>query len=350
MFREIFGRESEAGAVAPGRVNLLGEHTDYNDGFVLPTPIQKFTTVEGARLAAPLLRVHSASFGETAEREIGEPRRNDWLDYVNGCATELLRAGHQIAGAELYITSNVPLGMGVSSSASLEVAVLRCLRMLYALKVSDEELAKIAQRAEWNFAGVKCGIMDQMAIAIGKPHHALFLDTRDLKHEHVPIPDNLTAVVVDSGIERKLAESGYNTRRAECEEACRRLGIKSLRELGFNDLSRVEALPSPYRERARHVVTENERVRLGVVALRAGRGDEFGKLMNDSHVSLRDDYQVSVPGLDELVARAQKFGALGARLTGAGFGGAMVALVETDKVDAWQRRMLQENADLRFLT
>ncbi len=339
MFRRVFGTPPEAVAQAPGRVNLLGEHTDYNDGFVLPTPLPYRTRVEAAR-AEGVVDAYSASFGERRARPLEAPPQGDWLDYVAGCLHALRTAGHAVPGARLYITSRLPMGAGLASSAALEVAVLRALCALYRLDLDDRALAQLAQRAEATYVGVRCGVMDQMVASLGRKDHALFLDTRTLEVAHVPLPAGVRVAVVDSGVPRRLAEAGYNQRRSECEAAARALGVPALRDLTPADLPRLEALPAPLARRARHVITENARVLEGLEALKRGDAARFGALMLASHASLRDDFEVSTPELDALVALALEAGALGARLTGAGFGGAIVALVPKNRYAAWKQRVL----------
>ncbi|RIH78230.1 Galactokinase [Calidithermus terrae] len=340
MFKNYFGSEPQVRAQAPGRVNLLGEHTDYNDGFVFPTPLAYQTQVE----ASPSERVeaYAERFGEFRSRELGEGAQGDWLDYVAGCVWALRQAGLEVGGLRAYVTSQVPAVGGLSSSAALEVAVIRALRELYRLPLDDVQVALLAQKAEVEYVGVRCGIMDQMASSAGRPGQALFLDTRSLESDLVPLPEGYRVVVLDSGVPRRLAESGYNTRRAECEEAARLLGVKALRDVGLQDLPRVEALPEPLNRRARHVVTENARVLEGIEALRRGDVQRFGELMYASHASLRDDYEVSIPELDELVEVARKHGAIGARLTGAGFGGAAVALIKAEDFERFKSGVLKD--------
>jgi galactokinase len=308
-------------ARAPGRVNLLGEHTDYNEGFVLPCAIDRFTVVE----ATPRddATVHVESLGETDDFTLGAiERTGTWRDYVRG-VVDLLELE---AGASLRIESTVPRGAGLSSSASLEVAVGRSLSDLPA-----DALALLAQRAENTFVGVQSGIMDQFAVALARAGHALLLDCRDLAYRHIPLPGGVAIVVCDSHVERRLAESGYNERRRECEEAARRIGVRSLRDA---TLEQVAALPPALLPRARHVVTENARVLRGADALATADVEAFGVLMDASHASLRDDYDVVPPVLDGLAAATRAVeGCYGSRITGAGFGGCTVSLVRHDAVE-----------------
>jgi galactokinase len=332
-FRQVFGVAPQARAVGPGRVNLLGEHTDYNDGYVLPTPLPHQTVV----LAAPAddrIEAHAEEFGQTLSARHGEGRANTWLDYVLGCVWALRAAGFGVPGGRLYIRRGVPMGAGLASSAALEVAVLRAIRALYRLPLDDLALALAAHRAEVEYVGVRCGIMDQIVASVGRPGEALFLDARSLHREPVPVPEGWRFVVVDSGVRRRLADAGYNLRRAQCERASRLLGVRALRDIALVDLDRAGGLPEPLDRRVRHVVTENARVLAGVDALKAGSMVSFGRLMNESHRSLRDDYEVSTAALDRLVGLALAHGAWGARLTGAGFGGCIVALVREEDTAA----------------
>lgn len=327
-FEQVFGTAPEVAAEAPGRVNLLGEHTDYNDGYVLPTAIPQKMHVQLAHSRSGIFRVYAASLDEMAEFDLATLPDPHFARYVYGCLREVAALGVDVPPLDIHVASNVPMEVGVSSSAALEVAVLRALRLLLKLSLDDVRIAQLAQRAEIEYAGVQCGIMDQMASSLAGSAKMLFLDTRTLAREVLPLPAASEILVIDSGVARTLAGSKYNERRAECESAARQLGVAALRDV--TDLVLVEALPEPERSRARHVVTENNRV------LRAKEGvdaEEFGRLMNASHASLRDDYAVSIAALDQLVALLQSEpGVYGARLTGAGFGGACVALCKQSQV------------------
>ncbi len=341
-FEAVFGRPPQAGADAPGRVNLLGEHTDYNDGYVLPTAIPQRTRVDVARGAGPGVRLHAAEFGTTASFGLAAPPPEHHARYVYGCLHELAARGVALPPLEIHVRSSVPIGVGLSSSAALEVATLRALRALLGIALDDVEIARLAQRAEIGYAGVQCGIMDQMAASLADTAHMLFLDTRSLERRLLPLPAGGAMLVLDSGQPRRLADSGYNTRREECREAARRLGVASLRDV--DDPAALASLPEPLRARARHVLTENARVLEAVGGADAAR---FGVLMDASHASLRDDYAVSVPALDALVALLQSHpDVFGARLTGAGFGGACVALCVPGREDAVARSVLGAYAAL----
>ncbi len=331
-FSALFGRPATIVARAPGRVNLIGEHTDYSEGFVLPAAIPRETTVELAGRDDREVRAASANAGGARpfEYRLGEEAKTgSWADYLQGVTFALARAGHVVGGFEARIASTVPLGAGVSSSASFEIALLRALRSAFALPLDDVALARLGQQVETDFVGAPIGIMDQMAASLADAGTALFLDTRSLAYERVPIPQTCDLVVVSSGVTHSHAGGAYRTRRAECEQAAAALGVRALRDVATEDLPRVEALPDPLRRRARHVVTENARVAAAVAALRRGDLPELGRLFHASHVSLRDDFEVSVPEIDLLVdlARATP-GVHGARLTGGGFGGSIVVLAD----------------------
>ena len=318
----FFGGAPEVHASAPGRVNLLGEHTDYNDGFMLPVATPQRTDGALARSGDDHFHFYSPTLDAnvTFARDGSAPP--GFGSYLEGCIRLVEAEGVTVPPLRAYVTTDLPVGAGLSSSAALEVAMLRALRMLLGFELDDVKLARLAQRAEIEYARVNCGIMDQMAASLADSSNMLFIDARTLEHRLVPLPPDTELIVMDSGVARKLAASKYNERRAECEEAARKLGVKALRDV--TDPAAVEALPAPLRQRARHVVLENLRV---LEAARGVDGARFGELMNASHVSLRDDYEVSIAELDDLCTRLRAApGVLGARLTGAGFGGACVAL------------------------
>lgn len=336
-FQQIFGTSPETEASAPGRVNLLGEHTDYNDGFVLPTAIPQRTTVQLGSSQDEQHHFYSLQLEELVSISPNDATPQGFASYIFGCIQLLKKAGYPISPINLYVTSKIPIGCGLSSSAALEIATLRGLRILFDLPLNDLEIAQMAQQAEIQYAGLNCGIMDQMAASFATTDSMLFLDTRTLERRVLAFPTGAEILIVDSGVKHALAaSSGYNQRRAECEEAARLLGVKALRDI--IDPQDVESLPEPLRRRARHVVTENNRVLAASQALSAPR---FGELMNASHASQRDDYEVSVIEVDTLVGILQATpGVFGARLTGGGFGGACVALVEAGQAEEISQEVL----------
>jgi galactokinase len=336
-FPALYGRPPEHVARAPGRVNLIGEHTDYSEGFVLPAAIPRETVVEIARAPGRVVRAASDAVPEPYSYQLGAERREgSWGDYLAGVTRVLHASGHNLGGGfDVLVSSTVPLGAGLSSSASFEVAVLRALRAVFQLSFDDLELARLGQRVETEFVGAPVGIMDQMAASLADRGSALFVDTRTLAFEKVPIPAAADLVIINSGVTHRHAGGEYRTRRQECEQAAQRLGVPMLRDLSLADLDRIAALPAPLDRRARHVVTENARVHRAVSALRGADLGALGGLLSAGHASLRDDFAVSVPEIDLLVSlAAETEGVFGARLTGGGFGGSVVVLAAADQAAA----------------
>jgi galactokinase len=337
---------------APGRVNLIGEHTDYNEGFVLPVAIE-FETLAAARARADrLVRVYSLNQHSGAEFDLDVPgptRRGLWLDYVEGVARALERRGFKLRGADLAVLSDVPVGAGLSSSAALEISTGLALSAVAGHEVDRVTLALAGQEAEHTYVGAQVGIMDQFISALGRKGHALLIDCRTLEAEPVPLDTSDVAVCVcDSKVKHELSASEYNTRRAECERGVALLkgplpDIRALRDVSTEDFARHGGvLPEPVRRRCRHIVTENARTLEAAGALRRGALEEFGRLMSLSHRSLRDDYEVSCRELDVLVEIAEASeGVLGARMTGGGFGGCTVNLVRRDRLEAFRAAILE---------
>lgn len=332
-FESSFGRSPEVMAEAPGRVNLIGEHTDYNGGFVLPVPIPQKTKCELARRNDNEVHVvshlresgHLCPLGIYKLRQ--EIKQSEWWDYLQGITVEL--RNFQITGFDARFETTVPLGSGLSSSAAFEISLLRALRQAFHLRIDELQMAQIGKDAENKFVGAKVGIMDQMSAALGKDGYALFIDTLNLHYEYIHLPPNCSIAAIHSGIKHEHRSGYYNLRREECVEASRMLGVAKLRDMTINDLARVEKLPDPYRKRARHVVTENERVLKAVEAIRVEHNAELGRLVYASHESLKNDFEVSIPEIDGLVEQAQKFPSIyGARITGGGFGGSVLFLVD----------------------
>ena len=342
---------------APGRVNLIGEHTDYNDGFVLPMALERETVVAAAPRADRLVRVGALDLGEQAEFDLDRPgprRRGTWIDYVEGVAQALVRRGLPLRGADLAIMSDVPAGAGLSSSAALEVATGLALATLAGGAVDPVTLALAGQEAEHTYVGANVGIMDQFIAALGRAGHALLIDCRALTTTLIPVDTAHTLIVIcDTRVKHELAASAYNERRAECErgvELLRRAGLPGIRAL--RDVSRAEfaehehLLPEPVRRRCRHVVTENARTLAAAEALKADRLEEMGRLMYESHESLRRDYEVSCRELDALVEIAAPLTGvtLGARMTGGGFGGCTVNLVRRAALAEFKAVVMREYA------
>lgn len=347
-FRMRFGREPQVVVRAPGRVNLIGEHTDYNDGYVLPVALDRAAWIAAAPIEKREARVYALDMesGMTFSLENIPPSDGNWADYPRGVAWALQERGLNLAGMEAVLASNVPVGSGLSSSAAVEVAFAYTWQRLSGFRLSRRDLALTCQRAENVYVGVNCGIMDQMASALGVKGHALLLDCRTLETETVPLPQGFAIVVADTGVRRQLAASEYNVRRSQCERAVQLLsadlpGIRALRDVTLNDLERLKKrLPEVIYRRARHVISDNARVFQVKEALQKGGLETVGALMRAGHVSLRDDYEVSSPELDVLVEAAWKVeGCYGSRLTGAGFGGCTVSLVATEAVPNFQAQV-----------
>jgi galactokinase len=337
VFRTHFQHAPRLEVYAAGRVNLIGEHTDYNDGLVLPTAIPQRATLQISKRkdGNGSVGLYSVQMKQKLEYTLGsETSLHNWLDYPQAITHALRLEGYAVEGFDALISSDVPLGSGLSSSAAFLVVLLRGIRGLFELEITDLEIAKLAQRAENGpIVGARVGLMDQMACSLANLGEALFIDFKTTEFERVPLPKTAELVIIHSGITHSIAHDdgtrNYKTRRAECEHACELLGIKTLRELKMGDLPRINALPSPYSNRARHVVTENARVIETVKAFKVGDLTRVGQLFGESHASMRDDYDMSEPEIDLLVEIAiSNPNVYGARLTGGGFGGSIVALAK----------------------
>jgi galactokinase len=334
LFEDRFGASPHGVAFAPGRVNLIGEHVDYNDGLVLPMPVLEGTAIAWAPAAGQTIEVVAADFGEEDRFDAASPAPPDtvgWRSYVRGMVAE---ANFPCSGLRLLVTGNLQRGAGLSSSASLCVALGRALAGAAGATPDPVALAKAAQRTEHAWAGVACGIMDQMAVAAGKAGHAMLLDCRDLSCTLVPVPADWAVAVVESGVTRGLVDGEYNLRRAQCETAARALGVTSLRDASLADLGAAQ-MPELEHKRARHVIGEIARTTSAAEALRSGDLAGFGAVLAEGHASLRDLFDVSVPPVDALVERlAAAIGSEGgARMTGGGFGGAVVAVLRRSELE-----------------
>jgi len=332
-FQAVYGRPATLLARAPGRVNIIGEHTDYNDGFVLPAAIERETLIAAAPRQDRIVRLtahdlHRETSFDLAHVTPAAEQHAMWSNYVRGVAAGLLAAGYPLSGLDAVIQGNVPIGSGLSSSAALEMAAVQAFAAAGGFAVPPDQAARIGQRAERDFVGANTGLMDQLASALGQPDRVLLIDCRDLSYRPVPTPAGTTILIADTAVRRQLASSAYNERRAQCEAAAAAMGVPALRDATLEMLGRVE-VPDVVRRRAQHVIEENDRVLATVAALEAGDLAHVGRLMNASHASLRDLYEVSSVELDTMAELLRKQpGCYGARLTGAGFGGCCVALVE----------------------
>jgi len=318
-------------ATIPGRVNLIGEWIDFNGGTVLPMALSQSVELQLRANGQDYDRVQSAQFPDCIDFGINAPAAGHWSDYVRGGLQYARRQGWIGQGQDVTLKSNLPVGAGLSSSAATIVAALRAASAHLAA-VDPVQIALAAKAVENDFIGVPCGIMDQMAVAVGAPGCVLALDTRDCSYQIIPVPADWTIAVVHSGIGRALADGRYKSRREECLQAAEALGVAYLCD---GDLEASRSLTPVLARRARHVISEGHRSLQAVTALRAGDRQAFGTLMNASHASLRDDLEVSVPEMDAMVQDAAEFGAAGARLTGAGFGGCFVCLIDTQRAEAW---------------
>ena len=339
-FAAIFGYKPDTVVQAPGRVNLIGEHTDYNDGFVLPCAIDYQTVISCHKRSDNLIRVIAVDYNNQQDQflldsEIEKHPNYQWANYVRGVIKHIIKYTKNISGVDFAISGDVPQGAGLSSSASLEVAIGKMFQVLFDLPLDGKQIALIGQEAENQFVGCNCGIMDQLISSLGQVQHALLIDCRSLEVSPVSIPKDLAVVIINSNIKRGLVDSEYNTRRKQCETAAKALGIKALRDASLVDLSQIQAVLDPIvYKRAHHVITENERTLKAAHALANEDYPLLSKLMAESHNSMRDDFEITVPAIDYLVEIVQ--GVIGnqggVRMTGGGFGGCVVALVPKDKI------------------
>ena len=338
-FRSRFGRDPDWLVRAPGRVNLIGEHTDYNEGFVLPMAIDRAVWIglrarEGGAVVAA-----SLDFGEEKSFTLDGLGHEDdgWWEYLKGVAWALGQAHHRLGGWEGVVAGDVPIGAGLSSSAALEMAAARAFAAVSGLAWDPVAMAKLARRAENEWVGVGCGIMDPLIIGAGRQGHATLIDCRSLEMRPAPLPPGTVVAVLDTSTRRELTGSAYNERRAQCEEAARALGVRALRDVTAADLvERGSVLRDVVRRRARHIVTENARTLAAANAMKDHDAFRLGRLMNESHLSMRDDFEISTPALDAMVECARSAaGCYGARMTGGGFGGCVVALVESGAAPAF---------------
>jgi len=345
QFEKSYGRPPAIVVAAPGRVNLIGEHTDYNEGYVLPVAIDRYILVAAGPRRDRKVSLRALNLGEEDAFSLDEIERGEreWSNYGRGVAWEMERAGHRLQGMEAIIWGDLPMKSGLGSSAALEVAIAHSFQLLSNLEIEPLQLTLLCQAAENGFVGVQCGLMDQITSALGEKDRALLIDCRSLDRQLIPVPPEVDIVVADTGRRRGLLDSQYNLRRQECREGARLLGVPSLRSVSPKELAKRRSdLPPTIYRRVRHVVNENQRTLEAAGALR-GNLEAFGRLMYDSHHSLRHDFEVSCPELDILVEAARKVsGVYGSRLTGAGFGGCTVSLVTQEAVPEFQVLVTKE--------
>lgn len=341
-FIQSFNYSPQVFIQAPGRVNLIGEHTDYNDGFVLPCAINYLTLVGAAKRDDNIIRVVAVDYGNeidefNLDQEIEFLADKMWANYIRGVIKFLLARGYHFGGCDISVSGNIPQGTGLSSSASLEVVIGQTIQELYQLDISQQEIALNGQQAENQFVGCNCGIMDQLISACGEQGHALLIDCRSLETSSVIIPKDLVVMIINSNKKRGLVDSEYNTRRLQCEEAARILGIKALRDITEDEfVKKASQLDSIVAKRARHVISENARTLAAAKALTDNNLPLLSQLMEQSHISMRDDFEITVQEIDTLVdiVKAVLADEGGVRMTGGGFGGCIVALMKQDKVDS----------------
>lgn len=344
-FKDVFGAAPKATLFTPGRVNLIGEHTDYNGGMVLPTAIELGLTIALSPRSDDKTRLYSDKFDTMAERTVSDAVQDHWSDYVIGAVKLANETGLLDGGADIAIETTLPFGAGLSSSAAVIVCILKIGRELSGKDMSDTEISVLARRVENEFIGMPCGIMDQMAVAIARPGQALALDTESLNYDLVDLPKDHHMAVVHSGQFRELAEGRYKIRKEECDEIKVALGHDNICRVSDAELAALNALPDILQRRAKHCVTDHRRTIKAVNCLRSNDMVSLGKLMNESHISMRDDFEITVPTVDKLVADAVTLGALGARQTGGGFGGCIVACIPKDKVEGWSAALFAQNPD-----
>jgi len=347
IYREAFEDDPRDVKVscAPGRVNIIGEHTDYNDGFVMPMPIDRHVWIAAKPREGDKVHLYAADYDERASFELDDinfDQEHMWANYVMGVADTMKKRGYRLGGANMAIKGDIPQGAGLGSSAAIEIAVIKAFMVLFGLEIDPLTMAYMGKSAENDFVGVQSGIMDQFVSSLGREGHALLIDCRTNEYEHLSLDPDFRVVLVNTMVKRELTSSAYNERRRQCEQGVRLLKrrlprIEALRDVSLEDFERYQRdLPEEARKRCRHVINENNRVLEAVKSIKHGDMDGLGELMYESHASLRDEYEVSCRELDILVEAARIFpGTVGARMTGAGFGGCTVNIVRKERVDSF---------------
>lgn len=347
LFMNAFGTPPSLTGFTPGRVNLIGEHTDYNGGMVLPTALHLGISIALRPRDDDRIRIVSDGFEDIAERNLrGDDAQDHWSDYAAGAIQFAYEAGFLKGGSDIALTSNLPHGAGLSSSAAIIVGILKLARDLAEDTTSDVDIAVLARRVENGYIGVPCGIMDQMAVALASPGQALALETDSLNYELLDLPKGYHMAVIHSGQRRQLNEGRYKERADECATAKAVLGREDICKADIADLSALSGAPL---RRARHCITEHRRTQAAIEAIKEGDMNVFGDLMNESHISMRDDFEMSLPAIDSLVADAVSCGAIGARLTGGGFGGCIVACVPKTTLQNWTEALLKKHPNAYFV-
>ncbi len=344
-FEDKFGHAAQISGFTPGRVNLIGEHTDYNGGMVLPTALELGITVAMSPRKDSTIQIRSDKFEGVAQRDVADSAQEHWSDYITGSIALANTEGLMQGGADIAVETTLPFGAGISSSAAITVCVLKLARDMAGSKLSDQDIAVMARRVENEYIGMPCGIMDQMAVAIAHPGQALALHTDTLDYDLVDLPGDHHMAVIHSGVYRALNEGRYKIRKEECDEIKAALGHDNICQISDSELEALRSLGDTLYRRARHCVTDHRRTVDAVTCLRNHEMEKLGELMNESHISMRDDFEITVPKVDKLVSDALTLGALGARQTGGGFGGCIVACVPKDKVENWSAELFAQNPD-----
>ena len=345
LFETMFGRKPDVSGFTPGRVNLIGEHTDYNGGMVLPTALKLGVSLALSPRNDGTIRVWSDKFDDMAERNLSDKATKHWSDYITGAIILANEQGYLSGGADIAAETTLPFGAGISSSAAVTVGILKLARNIDNAETSDKDIAVLARRVENEYIGMPCGIMDQMAVAIANPGQALALDTETLDYELVGLPEDYHMAVIHSGQFRKLNEGRYKERKEECDAVKAELGHENICQISDAEFDSLKNLPDVLQRRAKHCITDHRRTVEAVTCLRRREMARLGELMNESHLSMRDDFEITVPKVDTLVEDAVKLGALGARQTGGGFGGCIVACIAKDKLEAWKSALLNKHPE-----
>lgn len=344
-FETVFGSKARIHGFTPGRVNLIGEHTDYNGGMVLPTSLELGVSLALTPRADEKIRIWSDKFDDIAERITSEAATDHWSDYIVGAIILANEQGYLSGGANIAVETTLPFGAGISSSAAVTVGILKLARDVAEADTSNKDIAVLARRVENDFIGMPCGIMDQMAVAIASPGQALALNTETLEYDLIDLPKDYHIAVIHSGQFRQLNEGRYKERKEECDAIKAELGHNNICQISDARFETLSLLPNTLQRRARHCMTDHRRTVEAITCLRENNLERLGILMNESHASMRDDFEITVPKVDALVEDAVKLGALGARQTGGGFGGCIVACIAKHKMEAWKMALLEKHPE-----
>lgn len=342
-FKDIFGYSPMITGFTPGRVNLIGEHTDYNGGMVLPTALTLGISIAFSPRTDNKIRISSDKFEGLAQRSLLDKVSGHWSDYILGAVILANEQGYLSGGADIAVETNLPFGAGISSSAAVTVGILKLARDQAGQQTSDEEIAVLARRVENDFIGMPCGIMDQMAVALATANQALAVNTKTLEYALIDLPRDYHMAVIHSGVFRQLNEGRYKERKEECDAVKAALGHDNICLISDVEFASLSNLPLMLQRRAKHCMSEHRRTVEAVSCLETNDIERFGQLMNESHISMRDDFEITVPQINDLVEDAVAFGAMGARLTGGGFGGCIVAAVHIAELETWSEKLIAKH-------